>query len=124
VLELAAVYGAFLLAETQRRIYDALQDRVAAAFFSGASLFLVIAIGFVFVSTYRIFARQALEIRWRNWLTAHLIREWIGPHTCCDGAPAHRRGRAQPCRERVGTVALAALRDRRAGLVRGPALQA
>jgi putative ATP-binding cassette transporter len=82
-LELATVYGNFALADAQRRIYDALQDRVAAAFFSGVALFAGIVLTFVLVSTYRIYVRQALEIRWRTWLTDHLLTDWISPHACC-----------------------------------------
>jgi putative ATP-binding cassette transporter len=82
-LELATVYGNFVLADAQRRIYDALQDRVAAAFLQGIGLFLGIMVAFVLVSTFRIYVRQVLEIRWRNWLTGHLLDQWISPHTCC-----------------------------------------
>jgi len=82
-LELGTVYGNFVLADAQRRIYDALQDRLAAAFFSGVGLFLSVVLGFVLVSTYRVYVRQALEIRWRNWLTGHLLEDWISPHACC-----------------------------------------
>jgi putative ATP-binding cassette transporter len=81
-LELGAVYGTFLLAGAQRRIYDGLQDRAPAAFFYGVGLFLAVASAFVLVSAYRIYVRQALEIRWRNWLTAYLIGEWISPASC------------------------------------------
>jgi len=80
--ELATVFGSFVIADAQRRIYDALQDRVAAAFFSGVALFAGAVIGFVIVSTYRIYVRQALEIRWRSWLTEHLLEDWISPHAC------------------------------------------
>ena len=80
--ELATVYGAFVLAEAQRRIYDGLQDRAPAAFFSGVALFAGAVLGFVLVSTYRIYVRQALEIRWRTWLTDHLLAQWITPHAC------------------------------------------
>ena len=82
-LELGAVYGNFVLADAQRRIYDALQDRVASAFARGIGLFLGLALVFVLLSTYRIYVRQALEIRWRNWLTGHLLEQWISPHACC-----------------------------------------
>ncbi|TMA31989.1 MAG: ABC transporter ATP-binding protein/permease [Deltaproteobacteria bacterium] len=81
-LELATVYGNFVLADAQRRIYDALQDRAAAAFFAGVALFAGIVLAFVLVSTYRIYVRQALEIRWRTWLTDHLLEDWISPHAC------------------------------------------
>jgi putative ATP-binding cassette transporter len=81
-LELATVYGNFVLADAQRRIYDGLQDRAAAAFFAGVGMFAGVVIGFVLVSTYRIYVRQALEIRWRTWLTDHLLEDWISPHAC------------------------------------------
>jgi putative ATP-binding cassette transporter len=81
-LELAAVFGTFVLADTQRRIYDALQERAAPAFFAGVGLFAAAMIGFVLVSTYRIYVRQALEIRWREWLTDHLLATWISPPAC------------------------------------------
>jgi vitamin B12/bleomycin/antimicrobial peptide transport system ATP-binding/permease protein len=80
--ELATVYGNFVLADAQRRIYDALQDRAAPAFFAGIALFAGVVLAFVLVSTYRIFVRQALEIRWRTWLTDELLRDWISPHAC------------------------------------------
>src|SRR5262249_6677920 len=58
------------------------QDRAAAAFFSGVGLFAGAVLGFVLVSTYRIYVRQALEIRWRTWLTTHLLERWITPPAC------------------------------------------
>jgi len=81
-LELATVFGSFVIADANRRIYDALQDRVAAAFFSGVALFAGAVLGFVAVSTFRIYIRQAVEIRWRTWLTQHLLEDWISPHAC------------------------------------------
>ena len=81
-LELATVYGNFVLADAQRRIYDGLQDRAAQAFFAGIALFAGAVLAFVLVSTYRIYVRQTLEIRWRTWLTDELLRDWISPHAC------------------------------------------
>jgi putative ATP-binding cassette transporter len=81
-LELATVYGNFVLADAQRRIYDALQERAAPAFFAGVGLFAGVVLAFVFISTYRIFVRQALEIRWRTWLTDHLLEDWMNPNAC------------------------------------------
>jgi len=82
-LELGTVYGAVELADAQRRIYDALQDRIATAFMQGVALFIGVVLVFVLISTYRIYVRQALEIRWRNWLTDDLLQDWISPHACC-----------------------------------------
>jgi putative ATP-binding cassette transporter len=81
-LELGSVYGNFVLADAQGRIYDALQDRAAAAFFSGVGMFAATMLGFAIVSTYRIYVRQAVEIRWRTWLTDHLLDDWMSPHAC------------------------------------------
>ena len=88
-LELAAVYGTFVLADAQRRIYDALQDHAAPAFLAGVGLFCGVVLGFVLVSTYRIYVRQALEIRWRTWLTDHLLADWISPHACSQMQTVH-----------------------------------
>jgi putative ATP-binding cassette transporter len=82
-LELGTVYGAFAIAGAQRRIFDALGARDTAAFLAGIGLFLGVVLGFVLVSTYRIFVRQALEIRWRAWLTDRLLGAWIHPHASC-----------------------------------------
>ena len=88
-LELTTVFGSFVIADSQRRIYDALQDRAAAAFFSGVALFAVAVVGFVTVSTYRVYIRQAVEIRWRTWLTEHLLDDWISPHSCSQMEAMH-----------------------------------
>jgi putative ATP-binding cassette transporter len=88
-LELGTVYGNFVLADAQRRIYDALQDRAAPAFFAGVGMFAAVMLAFVLVSTYRIFVRQALEIRWRTWLTDHLLEEWISPQACSQMESVH-----------------------------------
>jgi putative ATP-binding cassette transporter len=82
-LELGTVYGAFVIADAQRRIFDALGDRDTAAFLSGIGLFLSVVLGFVLISTYRIYVRQILEMRWRAWLTDHFLASWIQPHNCC-----------------------------------------
>jgi vitamin B12/bleomycin/antimicrobial peptide transport system ATP-binding/permease protein len=88
-LELATVYGNFVLADAQRRIYDALQDRAAPAFFAGVGMFAGVVLGFVLVSTYRIYVRQVLEMRWRTWLTNHLLVDWISPHACSGMETVH-----------------------------------
>lgn len=94
-LELGTVYGNVLLSDVQRRIFDAFQDKQMAAFTSAIVLFLGVALGFVFVSTYRIYLRQALEIRWRHWLTDHFIKEWITSHAYCQ-IELHRKATDNP----------------------------
>jgi putative ATP-binding cassette transporter len=83
VLELATVFSQVLLSDAQRRIFDALQLMDAAGFFAAIGVFLGIVLGFVATSTFRIYVRQIVEIRWREYLTDHLLRSWIGPQAYC-----------------------------------------
>ena len=94
-LELGTVYGNVLLSDVQRLIFDAFQDKQMAAFTSAIAIFLGVAFGFVLVSTYRIYLRQALEIRWRQWLTDHFIQEWITSHAYCQ-IELHRKATDNP----------------------------
>lgn len=82
-LELGTVYGSFRLADAERRIMDALELRQAVPFFASTALFLGIMLGFVGVSTYRIYVRQILEIRWRRGLTAHYLERWVSGDAYC-----------------------------------------
>jgi putative ATP-binding cassette transporter len=94
-LELGTVYGTVLLSDVQRRIFDAFQDKQMAPFTAAIGIFLGVALGFVLVSTYRIYLRQALEIRWRHWLTDHFIKEWITSHAYCQ-IELHRKATDNP----------------------------
>jgi len=76
-LELGTVYGNVLLSDAQRRIFDGFQSKQMAALSNAFGVFLGLALGFVLVSTYRIYVRQTLEIRWRQWLTDHYLKQWI-----------------------------------------------
>ncbi|HET6303722.1 MAG TPA: ABC transporter ATP-binding protein/permease [Myxococcota bacterium] len=77
-LELGTVWANFLLSDAERRIFDALGAKESVAFLAAMGLFLGAALLFVLVSTYRIYLRQALEIRWRRGLTAHYLERWMG----------------------------------------------
>jgi putative ATP-binding cassette transporter len=82
-LELATVYGNFQLAYAEGRIMDALEQKQAAPFFAATGAFLGVMLAFVLVSTYRIYARQALEIRWRRGLTGHFVERWVSGEAFC-----------------------------------------
>ena len=73
LLELGTVYGNVRLADAERQVLDALEQKQAAPFFAATGIFLAVMLGFVLISTYRIYVRQALEIRWRRGLTAHYL---------------------------------------------------
>jgi putative ATP-binding cassette transporter len=75
--ELATVGGNVLMADVQRRAFDALENKDGLLFFQMAGLFLVTVIFFLFVSTWRIYVRQRVEMRWRSWLTDDYLREWM-----------------------------------------------
>ena len=76
-LELATVWTQVLIADANRRIFDALEQKQADDFFRAMMFFLVLGLVFVTASTYRIFLRQTLEMRWRRGLTAHFVTRWI-----------------------------------------------
>jgi putative ATP-binding cassette transporter len=78
VLELATVWGNVRVADAERRILDALQQREAGTFLAAIAFFLQVTLLFVFAAVYRIYARGVLEIRWRRGLTAHYVDRWIG----------------------------------------------
>jgi putative ATP-binding cassette transporter len=95
VLELSTVYGTVMLSEVQRQIFDAFQDRAMASFTQAIGLFLAVAAGFVLVSTYRVYVRNALEIRWRRTLTDHLLQQWISYQAYCQ-IELHRKAIDNP----------------------------
>ena len=89
-LELGTVYGSVLLSVAQRRIFDAFESRHVVAFSHAFGVFLGLALAFVFVSTYRIYVRQRLEIRWRQWLTDHYLEQWISSQAYCQMELHHK----------------------------------
>jgi len=78
VFELCTVYGNVLLARAQRTVFDTIQTKEMLPFLHAVGLFVATGVGFVVVSTYRIYVRQNLEIRWRRWLTDHFLDCWMG----------------------------------------------
>jgi putative ATP-binding cassette transporter len=78
--ELGMVYGNVHLAVAQSHVFDAVQNKEWTAFLTAIEVFLGVALLVVFVSTYRIYVRNILQIRWRTQLTDHFLGEWMGPH--------------------------------------------
>lgn len=95
VLELATVYGVVALSDVQRRLFDAFQDKQMTPFLEAIGLFLGVAALFVIASTYRIYARGAVEIRWRRWLTDHFLQRWVSAHAYCQ-IELHKKGTDNP----------------------------
>ena len=127
--ELGNVYGNVRLAHGARPA-SSMPCRTSSgrAFLSAIEVFLAVALVVVFVSTYRIYVRNILQIRWREHLTDYFLGEWIGPHAYChrelhqqrdrQPRPAHLPGHPGLRRQRARPVAVAALRGRDADLVR------
>jgi putative ATP-binding cassette transporter len=83
--EMGNVYGQVRLAIANSHVFDAVQNKQWPAFLSAMELFLVTALVVVFISTFRLYLRNILQMRWRTQLTDHFLGEWMGPH-----AYAHR----------------------------------
>lgn len=78
-LELATVYANLLVAESQRQVVEGLEHRQAQDFVVAGAFYVAFLLLLVAASTYRIYVRQVLEIRWRRHLTEHYVERWIGP---------------------------------------------
>ncbi|GAB3630096.1 ABC transporter ATP-binding protein/permease [Pandoraea terrae] len=57
--------------------YNALENRNWPVFKSSIIEFTILAFTFVFLATFRIYFRQMLEIKWRQWLTDVNLRKWF-----------------------------------------------
>jgi vitamin B12/bleomycin/antimicrobial peptide transport system ATP-binding/permease protein len=89
-LNLALVGMSVLLTFWQRAFYNALERRDWDAFvgllFLGRSSaedgwlpgFCVVAAIFILVAVYALYLRQALQLRWRRWITTRTLERWLG----------------------------------------------
>ena len=133
--ELGTVYGNVRLAHgAEPASSTPCRTRRWPTFLSAMEMFLAVALVVVFVSTYRIYVRNILQIRWREQLTDYFLGEWMGPHAYWHRELHHKdtdnpdqrisRGHPELRRQRARPVAVAALRGRHADLVRRHALDA
>lgn len=87
-LNLALVAMSVLLSFWNREFFNALEARDAAQFsallFSWAETdsgpmpgFAWIAALYILVAVYALYLRQALQIRWRRWITARMVDAWL-----------------------------------------------
>lgn len=80
-LTLGIVYLHVLLNTWYNDFYDALQNYKQPDFWRLIKKFCILATIYIFVSVYQLYLRQMLEIRWRRWLTAHLVGNWLKDRT-------------------------------------------
>jgi putative ATP-binding cassette transporter len=79
-MELGLVYANVNLAWANSHVFNAVQDKEWPEFLHAIVIFLGVALVVVLISTYRIYVRNILQIRWREQLTDHFVRHWMGPH--------------------------------------------
>ena len=80
VLNLGSVYMLVLLNQWNRVFYDALQNKDAAVFWAQLGRFTYLAMIFVAIAIYRFYLTQLLQLRWRAWMTRHLMGRWLQGH--------------------------------------------
>ena len=75
--ELGIVGLTVLLNQWNSRFYNALQERNWDIFVTEIIYFCVLAAIFTVISVYQLYLNQWLQIRWRRWMTAHYLGEWL-----------------------------------------------
>ena len=76
-IELAVVAVTVLLNQWNARFYNALQDRNWDTFVSELMFFCVLAASLVVLRVYQLYLNQWLQIRWRRWMTARYLEQWL-----------------------------------------------
>lgn len=65
------------LAMWSKEFYDAIQNRNEANFAIQIGIFIILAIFWVLVGTYRTFFQQMIQIQWRTWLTERFTARYF-----------------------------------------------
>ena len=87
-LNLSLVGMTVVLTYWQRAFYNALEQKDGPTFWSLLLLggdadgtwfpgFSVVAAVYILIAVYQLYLRQALEIRWRRWVTERYLAEWL-----------------------------------------------
>jgi len=79
-MELGLVYANVRLAWANSRVFDAVQNKQWPEFLRAIEIFLGVALVVVLIATYRIYFRNILQIRWREFLTDYFVGRWMGPY--------------------------------------------
>lgn len=76
-LALGMVYLNVLFNEWNRVFYNALESKDFATFKAQLWRFSYLAFIFIAVAIYKVYLTQALEIRWRGWMTRQYMDRWL-----------------------------------------------
>jgi putative ATP-binding cassette transporter len=77
-LALGMVYLNVLFNTWNRDFYNALESKDFVVFRQQLWRFSYLAFAYIAVAIYKIYLTQALEIRWRAWMTNQYMNEWLG----------------------------------------------
>ena len=80
-LTLGMVYMNVLLNQWNNAFFTALQKRDGSGFVPLMTRFTLLAGIYIAMAVYQVYLRQALQIRWRRWLTAFYLEQWLGGRT-------------------------------------------
>ncbi|MDP3693397.1 ABC transporter ATP-binding protein/permease [Bradyrhizobium sp.] len=75
--ELAIVGLTVLQNQWNSRFYNALQDYNWDAFVAEIIYFSVLATFYIIIAVYQLYLNQWLQIRWRRWMTAQYLGQWL-----------------------------------------------
>lgn len=77
-LNLGEVYLSVLFNHWNNDFYNSLQNVDKDAFYAALGRFSYLAFTFILVAVYQIYLNQMLRIKWRRWMTKHLLADWLG----------------------------------------------
>jgi len=77
-MNLGEVYLNVLFNQWNNDFYNSLQAVDQAAFWKALIRFSYLAAIFIVVAVYRTYLNQMLRIKWRRWLTAQYLSDWLG----------------------------------------------
>lgn len=77
ILALGMVYLNVLFNDWNRDFYNALENKNFPVFKEQLWQFSLLAFIFILVAIYKIYLTQALEIRWRSWMTNQYMKDWL-----------------------------------------------
>jgi putative ATP-binding cassette transporter len=80
-MNLGLVYVSVLINQWYRLFYNALQTRNLPEFWHQLGRFSILAAISIVIAVYQIYLRQMLQIRWRQWLTGHYLKDWLSTQT-------------------------------------------
>jgi vitamin B12/bleomycin/antimicrobial peptide transport system ATP-binding/permease protein len=79
-LNLGTVFMLVQINDWNRLFYDALQNKDQGVFWTQLGRFSYLALGYIVIAVYKLYLTQLLEMRWRGWMTHHMLDRWLEAH--------------------------------------------